>query len=160
LGCNVSARDFLSDLASDGGAALFIDGVDFFEDDDKKTTVRDLVRAAASIPNIAVVITARSDFRKDEPSWLPEEALDALGRAPVVLIDALNADEIHQLSEADSGLASILSDKHPAREITRNLFRLARLASGQTGDAQVPKSEALMAQQWWTAGDGGETGRR
>jgi energy-coupling factor transporter ATP-binding protein EcfA2 len=160
LGCNVSARDFLSDLASDGGAVLFIDGVDFFEDEGKKITVRDLVRAAASIPNFAVVITARSDFRKDEPSWLPEEALDALGRAPVLLIDALNADEIHQLSEADSGLASILSDKHPAREITRNLFRLARLASGQTGEAQVPKSEALMAQQWWTTGDGGETRRR
>jgi energy-coupling factor transporter ATP-binding protein EcfA2 len=160
LGCNVSARDFLADLASDGGAVLFIDGVDFFEDEDKKTTVRDLVRAAASIPNFSVVVTARSDFRKDEPSWLPEEALDALGRAPVMLIDALNADEIQQFSEADSGLASILSDKHPAREITRNLFRLARLASGQTGDAQIPKSEALMARQWWTTGDGGETGRR
>ena len=36
LGCTVSARDFLSDLASDGGAVLFIDGVDIFDDDEKK----------------------------------------------------------------------------------------------------------------------------
>ena len=70
----MSARDFLSDLASDGGAVLFIDGVDIFEDEDKKTTVRDLVRAAASVPNFSVVVTARNDFGKDEPSWLPKEA--------------------------------------------------------------------------------------
>ena len=159
LGCTVSARDFLSDLASDGGAVLFIDGVDIFEDEDKKTTVRDLVRAAASVPNFAVVVTARSDFGKDEPSWLPKEALDALGRAPAVLIDSLNADEIDQLSEADPSLAFLLADNHPAREVTRNLFRLARLV-GRTAESPVPVSEAAMAQQWWTTGDGGESGRR
>ncbi|MBZ5522498.1 MAG: hypothetical protein LAP21_09690 [Acidobacteriia bacterium] len=159
LGCTVSARDFLSDLASDGGAVLFIDGVDIFEDEDKKTTVRDLVRAAALVPNLAVVVTARSDFGKDEPSWLPKEALDALGRAPAVLIDSLSADEIEQLSEGDPSLAFLLADKHPAREVTRNLFRLARLA-GSASDTPVPASEAAMAQQWWKTGDGGETGRR
>jgi hypothetical protein len=136
-----------------------IDGVDIFEDEDKKTTVRDLVRAAASVPNFAVVVTARNDFGKDEPSWLPKEALDALGRAPAVLIDSLNADEIDQLSEADPSLAFLLADKHPAREVTRNLFRLARLV-GRTAESPVPVSEAAMAQQWWTTGDGGETGRR
>lgn len=159
LGCTVSARDFLSDLASDGGAFLFIDGLDIFEDEDKKTTVRDLVRAAALVPNFAVVVTARSDFGKDEPSWLPKEALDTLGRAPLVLIDGLNADEIQQLSEADPALAVMLTDKHPAREVTHNLFRLARLASRAAG-TPIPASEAVMAQQWWTSGDGGEIGRR
>jgi len=159
LGCTVSAQDFLSDLASDGGAVLFIDGVDIFEDEDKKTTVRDLVRAAASVPNFAVVVTARSDFGKDEPSWLPKEALDALGSAPAVLIDSLNTDEIDQLSEADPSLAFLLADKHPARELTRNLFRLARLV-GRSAESPVPVSEAAMAQQWWTTGDGGEAGRR
>ena len=34
LGCAVSAKDFLSDLASDGGAVLFIDGVDIFQDEE------------------------------------------------------------------------------------------------------------------------------
>src|SRR5579872_5531898 len=159
LGCTVSARDFLSDLASDGGAVLFIDGVDIFDDEDKKTTVRDLVRAAASLPNLAVVVTARNDFGKDEPSWLPKEALDALGRPAVVLIEGLNTDEINQLSEADPSLAFLLADKHPAREVTRNLFRLARLI-GRSAEAPVPASEAAMAQQWWTIGDGGEAGRR
>jgi len=159
LGCTVSARDFLSDLASDGGAVLFIDGVDIFDDEDKKTTVRDLVRAAASVPNFSVVVSARSDFGRDEPSWLPKEALDALGRAPAVLIGGLNADEIEQLSEADPSLAFLLSEKHPAREVTRNLFRLARLAS-HGAESPVPVSEAAMAQHWWKTGDGGETGRR
>ena len=159
LGCTASARDFLSDLASDGGAVLFIDGVDIFEDEDKKTTVRDLVRAAASVPNFSVVVTARNDFGKDEPSWLPKEALDALGRAPAVLIDSLNADEIEQLSEADPSLAFLLADEHPGREVTRNLFRLDRLV-GRATETPVPASEATMAQQWWITGDGGETGRR
>ena len=81
LGCTVSAEAFLSDLASDGGAVLFIDGVDIFQDEDKKTTVRDLVRAAAAVPNFSVVVTARGGFGKDEPSWLPQDAVDALGRA-------------------------------------------------------------------------------
>ena len=159
LGCSVSANNFLSDLAGDGGGVLFIDGVDLFEDEEKKTTVRDLVRAAASVPNFAVVVTARSDFGKEESSWLPKEALDALGRAPVVLIDSLNADEIDQLSGADPSLAPLLADKHPAREVTRNLFRLARLA-GRTAEIAVPASEAAMAHQWWSTGDGSETGRR
>ena len=159
LGCTVSARDFLSDLAGDGGAVLFIDGVDIFEDEDKKTTVRDLVRAAASVTNFSVVVTARSGFGKDDPSWLPREALDALGRAPAVLIDGLDADEIEQLSEADPSLAFLLADRHPAREVTRNLFRLARLA-GRATETPVPASEAAMAQQWWITGDGGEAGRR
>lgn len=159
LGCTVRARDFLSDLASDGGAVLFIDGVDIFEDDDKKATVRDLVRAAALIPNFSVVVTARSDFGKDEPSWLPTETLDALGRTPAVLIDSLNADEIDQLTEADPSLAFLLADNHPAREVTRNLFRLARLV-GRAPETPVPASEAAMALQWWTTADAGETGRR
>lgn len=159
LGCTVSARDFLSDVASDGGGVLFIDGVDIFDDEDKKTTVRDLVRAASLVPNFSVVVTARSGFGNDEPSWLPKEALDALGRAPAVLIDELTADEIEQISTADPSLAPLLADRHPAREVTRNLFRLARLA-GRAADTDVPASEAVMAQQWWVTGDGGETGRR
>jgi hypothetical protein len=116
-------------------------------------------QAAASVPNFSVVVTARNDFAQDEPSWLPKEALDALGRAPAVLIDGLTADEIDQLSDADPSLAFLLADKHPASEVTRNLFRLARLV-GRAAETPLPASETVMAQQWWTTGDGAETGRR
>src|SRR5262249_23695694 len=37
LGFDGTARELLSDLASDGGAALFIDGLDFFDEDERKT---------------------------------------------------------------------------------------------------------------------------
>src|SRR5439155_6666423 len=36
---------------------------------------------------------------------------------------------------------------------TRNLFRLARLAS-RPGDEPVPRTEAEMAEQWWQTADG------
>jgi hypothetical protein len=160
LGCTVGPREFLSDLASDGGAVLFIDGVDTFDDEDKKVTVRDLVRAAASVPNFSVVVSARHNFgSNDDPSWLPADALNTLGRAPAVMVGDLNSDEIDQLAEGDPALAPLLADAHPAREVTRNLFRLARLA-GRIAGTDVPASEAAMAQQWWASGDGSDIGRR
>jgi len=124
LGCSVSARDFLSDLASDGGAVLFIDGADIFEDEEKKATVRDLVRAAAEVPNFAVVVTARRNFNLEEPSWLPQEALDALGRAPSVVIDRLTAEEIGQLRTGNPSLVPLLEEDHPARMSSATCFAL------------------------------------
>jgi hypothetical protein len=159
LGCNVSAHEFLADLAGDGAAILFIDGLDNFDDEDRKTTVRDLVHAAAQVPSFSVVVSARSDFGRDGAFWLPQDALNDLGRAPAVIVNELNADEIGQLSDADPSLAYLLADKHPAREVTRNLFRLARLAA-RSAETPVPPSEAVMAQQWWQTGDGGDAGRR
>ena len=80
-----TAEAFLSDLASDGGAVLFIDSLDFFDDPDKRATVVDLVRAAATVPAIQIIATARTDFDKDEPNWLPADVLAKLGRVPPVV---------------------------------------------------------------------------
>ena len=50
-------------------------------------------------------------------------------------------------------LTPLLADTHPARDVTRNLFRPARLAS-RPGDEPVPRTEVDMAQQWWEMADG------
>ena len=48
LGFDGSARSLLVDLASSGGATLFLDGLDFFNDDER-LTVSDLVREASTM---------------------------------------------------------------------------------------------------------------
>src|SRR5262249_11344142 len=69
LGFNGTARDLLGDLASDGGAALFIDNLDSINADERRT-VNDLIRAASEVSGIVVIATARRNFGVDEPSWL------------------------------------------------------------------------------------------
>ena len=159
IGCQASATEFLSDLASNGGAMLFIDGVDFFDNEAKRVTVRDLVRAAAQVQNFFVVVTARSNFGIENPSWLPEDAIEKLGSAPPISITELDTDEIAQLREGDASLAELLVDAHPAREVVRNLFRLARLAT-RPRDQAVPRTEAEMGRDWWQSGGGGPEARR
>jgi hypothetical protein len=147
-----TARDFLSDLASAGGVVLFIDGLDFFSDDEHRTVV-DLVREVANIPGFSVIATARREFGTDDPNWLPSGALEKLGRAAPVLIDDLNEAEVNELRSEAPGLAGLLADGHPARAVTRNLFRLSRLASRPAGEA-VPRTEIDMPEQWWSTADG------
>jgi hypothetical protein len=79
-GFDGSAHDLLSDLAGNGAAVLFVDNLDFFNQDERRT-VDDLVREAATIPGFAVIATARRNFGVEEPNWLPAEALDRLGCA-------------------------------------------------------------------------------
>ena len=50
-------------------------------------------------------------------------------------------------------LAPLLADTHPARDVARNLFRLSRLAMMDSG-ATVLRTEADMAEQWWSTADG------
>ena len=69
LGFDGTARDLLTDLAGDGGAILFVDNLDFFGDEERRTVV-DLVREAASVPGFAVIATARRNFGVEEPNWL------------------------------------------------------------------------------------------
>jgi hypothetical protein len=152
LGFDGTAHDFLSDLASGGGAVLFIDGLDFFDDDERRTVV-DLVREVANTPGFSVIATARREFGIEEPNWLPSTSLEKLGRAAPVLIDELSTTEVDELRSEAPGLASLLADGHPARAVTRNLFRVARLASRPVGEA-VPRTEIDMAEQWWRTADG------
>lgn len=82
LRCDARAEDLLADLAGDGGATLFIDGIDRIENPGERATVVDLVRSAASIPGFCVVATARIDFDADASAWLPQDAILQLGQAP------------------------------------------------------------------------------
>ncbi len=152
LGFEGTARDLLTDLAADGGAVLFVDNLDFFEYEER-ITVADLVRVAAGVPGFAMIVTARRNFGLEEPNWLPADALDLLGRADAIMIDELSDAEVDEIRHAAPKLAPLLADTHPARDVARNLFRLARLA-GRPGNAPVVRTEVDMAEQWWKTADG------
>lgn len=158
IGFNGTAGEFLSDLAADGAAALFLDGLDIFDEEERRT-VADLVRDAAKVPSFTVIATARRNFGVEEPNWLPADALDQLGRATPVVIGELNEAEIDELRHAAPKLVALLADNHPGRDVTRNLYRLARLAS-QPADEPVPRTEIDMAEQWWLTADGALDGER
>lgn len=145
-------RELLVELANDGGATIFVDNLDSFSTEERLTVV-DVVREASVIPGVAVVATARREFGIDEPSWLPNDVLARLGQADPITIGELSKVEIEQLKVNDPSLAPLLTDGHPARQVARNLFRLARLASQPTSDP-VPRTEVDMAEQWWTTADG------
>ena len=152
LGFDGTARDLLSDLAADGGGVLFLDNLDFFDDEERLTAI-DLLREAGEIPGMSVIATARRDFGVGEPSWLPAEVIGQLGRAKPVVIDELSDAETEELRQAAPQLRALLADNHPARQVARNLFRLSRLAS-LPSDAPVVRTEAEMAEQWWESADG------
>ncbi|MFZ0760711.1 MAG: tyrosine-type recombinase/integrase, partial [Candidatus Sulfotelmatobacter sp.] len=92
LGFDGTARDLLSDLAADGGGVLFLDNLDFFDDEERLTAI-DLLREAAKVPGMSVIATARRDFGVGEPSWLPADVIGQLGRAKPVVIDELSDAE-------------------------------------------------------------------
>lgn len=152
LGFDGTARDLLGDLASDGGAGLFIDNLDSFTEDERRT-VNDLLRAASEVPGTTVIVTARRNFGVYEPSWLDAKAIEALVSAPPMVIEELSEAEVTELSEAEPRLAGLLADSHPARAVVRNLYRLSRLAAHPTS-APTPTTELDMAVQWWTSADG------
>lgn len=152
LGFDGTVRDLLSDLASDGGAVLFVDNLDFFDDQERRTVI-DIVREAANVPGFSVIATARSNFGAEEPNWLPLDTLDRLGRANPIVIGELSEVELDEMRHAAPTLTPLLADKHPARNVTRNLFRLARLAN-RTESKTVPRTEVDMAEQWWESADG------
>ncbi|KQO19559.1 hypothetical protein ASF16_06185 [Acidovorax sp. Leaf78] len=152
LGFDGTLRELLVELANDGGATIFVDNLDSFSTEERLTVV-DVLGEASVVPGVSVVATARSEFGIDEPSWLPSDALARLGETDPVMLGELSKVEIEQLKVTDPALASLLTDSHPARQVARNLFRLARLASQPASDP-VPRTEVDMAEQWWTTADG------
>lgn len=152
LGFDGTLRQLLVELANDGGATIFVDNLDSFSTEEMLTVV-DVVGEASVIPGVAVVATARREFGIDQPSWLPSDALAGLGQTDPIMIGELSKEEIEQLRVTDPSLAPLLTDGHPARQVARNLFRLARLASQPASDP-VPRTEVDMAEQWWTTADG------
>jgi hypothetical protein len=159
LGVDASAQEFLSDLASDGGAVLFIDGLDFFADAGARTTIIDLLRSTADVPGFRAVITARASAADEELDWLPADALAKLGRAPAVVVEELASEEIEELEAAAPQLRALLADDHPARELARNLFRLSRLLKAQGSQADL-RTEVDLMERWWSTADGELAGRR
>jgi len=152
LGFDGTLREFLVELANDGGATIFVDNLDSFNAEERLTVV-DVVGEASVVQGVAVVATARREFGIDEPSWLPSDALARMGQTDPVTIGELSKAEIEQLKATDPSLAPLLTDGHPARQVARNLFRLARLASQPASDP-VPRTEVDMAEQWWATADG------
>lgn len=159
LQIEVGIDTFLSDLASDGGAVLFIDSLDFFDDSGKRATVIDLVRAAARIPAFQVIVTARTGFDRDEPNWISADLLALLGRAPPVIIGHLQSDEIEELKAAAPELDALLDAHHPAQAVARNLFRLSRLLEMQ-GPTDQLRTEIDMIERWWLTADGPQANQR
>jgi hypothetical protein len=147
-----TARELLSDLAGSGSGILFLDNLDFY-DDEERLTVIDLLRETADIPGMSVIATARRDFGVVEPSWIPVDVVDRLGRAEPVVIDELSDAETEELRNAAPQLRGLLADNHPARQVARNLFRLSRLAGLPSG-VRVLRTEVDMATQWWDSADG------
>ncbi|WP_395647982.1 hypothetical protein [Terricaulis sp.] len=154
LGFEGTARELMSDLAADGGGWLFIDNVDFFADDER-ATVEDLMRAASHVPGIVVVVSARQSFGVEEPSWLPADAIARLRASEPVDIGELDADEIKELREGAPRLDALLAPDHPAKAVTRNLFRLSRLARAPA-DEPPPRTEIDLAAMWWRTADGAD----
>lgn len=152
LGFDGTARDLLVEIAAGGGATLFIDNLDLFNNEERRTVI-DIIREAAGVTGFSVIVTARRNFGLDEPNWLPAEILDRLGRSGPVMINELTDAEVCEIKHAAPALSSLLADNHPARKVARNLFRLSRLANLQV-DEPTPRTEVDMAEQWWQSADG------
>lgn len=153
LHCDARAEELLADLAGDGGATLFIDGIDRIENPGERATVVDLLRTAARIPGFRVVTTARMDFDADASAWLPQDAIRQLGQAPIFVISDLSQAERALLRSENIALEALLRPGHPAEKLVGNLYRLQRLARIGASQGAAPYSEAQMAYQWWETGD-------
>lgn len=154
LGIPGSAAEFLTDLAASGGAFLFIDGIDMFDDAARQRTIIELMRAASMIPGFTVITTTRS--AGDLEPWLDDDIVAAFGGAHPVRVAPLSDDEIAVLVDQAPELRLLLNPNHPATRLTRNLYRLSRLLRTPSG-TQL-RTEAAMADLWWKSADGAPTG--
>ncbi|RVO96489.1 hypothetical protein [Sinorhizobium meliloti] len=152
LGISVTAREFLTDLASSGATVVFIDSLDMFDDPARRSTVNDLLREIAQIPGVAVLTTARLDYGRDGDDWLANDALASLGTPKIIEVGDLSDDEVQALQEQAPQLKALLKSTHPAASISRNLYRLSRLL--KVGDPSSIRTEADLALDWWRTADG------
>lgn len=153
LQCNCDAREFLSDLACDGGGFLFVDGIDQVVDPAKQATIKDLMRAAVDVTGFRVVVTARRASGEELASWLPVDAIAQLNPAAPITLGELSNEEVAVLAAADARLAALLAPSHVAKDVVRNLFRLSRLVA-RSGELDTLATEVSMARQWWDSADG------
>ncbi|MFF7109340.1 NACHT domain-containing protein [Pseudomonas sichuanensis] len=152
LGIPGSAAQFLTDLAASGGAMLFIDGIDMFDDAGRQRTIAELIRAASAIPDFKVIATIRTAGNADVELWLDDQIIAAMGGAYRIQVGPLSEDEVKTLVDQAPGLRSLLAPKHPAAALARNLYRLSRLL--KVPSATRIRTEAAMAGFWWKSADG------
>lgn len=152
LGIPGSAVEFLTELAASGGAMLFIDGMDMFDDVGRQRTIAELIRAASAIPDFRVIATTRTAGNADVEHWLDDQIVAAMGGAYPIQIGPLSKSEVATLVDQAPDLRSLLDPKHPAAGLTRNLYRLSRLL--KVPSATGIRTEAAMAGFWWRSADG------
>lgn len=151
LGVPSTAKDFLSDLAASGGGTLFVDSLEMFTSPSKRRTVNDLLREVSRIDGFSVVATTRLEFGDDGDDWLAADAVARLGAPGIVTVPELRDDEVAALRAQAPELDALLDPDHPAAEIARNLYRLARLLKAPA--ATTIRTEAALAESWWKSGD-------
>ncbi|WP_373987816.1 hypothetical protein [Duganella sp. BuS-21] len=152
LGIPGSAAEFLTDLAASGGAMLFIDGLDMFDDIGRQRTIAELMRAASAIPDFKVIATTRTAGNINIELWLDDQIVAAMGGAYPIQVGPLSDDEVALLVDQAPDLQSLLYPKHPAAGLARNLYRLSRLL--KVPSATGIRTEAEMAGFWWKSADG------
>lgn len=150
LGTTSSASDFFTDLASAGGATLFVDNIDQVDDVRERQTIADLLDVGANYPGWRVVVTTSSDGN-DWTSLLPRSLQGQIARLEV---PPISDDEAVLLSEQNSTIAGLLRPDHPAKGIARNLFYLARLVNAGIAEANSVSMETDLARLWWAYGGG------
>ena len=153
LGILATASDFLTDLAASGGAVLFIDGIDMFDDAGRQRTISELLRAASAIPGFSVIATTRTVGNANVESWLDEEIVSSFGGAHCVGVGALSDDEVAILIGQSPDLRVLLDPGHPVVGLARNLYRLSRLL--KIPSATEIRTEAALARLWWNSADDG-----
>lgn len=152
LGIPGSAIEFLTELAASGGAMLFIDGLDMFDDVGCQRTIAELMRAASTIPDFKVIATMRTAGNINVELWLDDQIVAAMGGAYSIQVVPLSEDEVATLVDQAPDLRSLLDPKHPAFGLARNLYRLSRLL--KVPSATGIRTEAEMAGLWWKSADG------
>ncbi|MBX8542937.1 hypothetical protein K5D51_24935 [Pseudomonas cichorii] len=152
LGIPGSAVEFMTELAASGGAMLFIDGMDMFDDAGRQRTIAELIRAASAIPDFKVITTTRTAGNADIEHWLDDQIVAAMGGAYPIQVGPLSEDEVATLVNQAPDLRSLLDPKHPAARLARNLYRLSRLL--KVPSATGIRTEAAMASFWWRSADG------
>lgn len=152
LGIPGSAVEFLTDLAASGGAVLFIDGLDMFDDPGRQRTIAELMRAASAIPSFKVIVTTRTCGNIDIERWLDDQITAAMGGAYSIQVGPLSEGEVATLVDQAPNLRSLLDSRCPAAGLARNLYRLSRLL--KVPSSTGVRTEAAMADFWWKSADG------
>ncbi|MET4573255.1 MoxR-like ATPase [Stenotrophomonas rhizophila] len=158
LDLQATAQEFLGDLATSGGAVIFIDSLDMFTSPGRRRTVNDLLREVAAIEGLLIVATSRPEYRLDGDDWLAPELASLLGPFHTVVVGELDDDEIETLRQHAPELREILAPGHAAAAIVRNLYRLSRLL--KVPSTTTIRSEVALANHWWKTADSVERSDR